>query len=84
MPGMAADVERATEVIVRAHDRDGKETRYKVFDRLARIFQHEIDHLQGVLMSDKASQVYRLYKNEDGEIEAVPIEEILPAAGSSI
>jgi peptide deformylase len=83
MPGMAADVDRATEVVVRAQDRHGKETRYKVFDWLARIFQHEIDHLQGVLMSDKASQLYHLHKNADGEIEAIPIEEFLPAPRAS-
>lgn len=77
MPGLAADVARATEVIVRAQDRHGKEVRYKVYDWLARIFQHELDHLQGVLMSDRANQMYRLYQNEQGEIEAVPIEATL-------
>jgi peptide deformylase len=78
MPGLAADVDRATEVIVRAQDRHGKEVRYKAYDWLARIFQHELDHLQGVLMSDKASQMYRLFQNEQGEIEAVPMEDTLP------
>ena len=77
MPGLAADVDRATEVIVRAQDRHGKEVRYKAYDWLARIFQHEMDHLQGVLMSDRASQMYRLYQNDEGEIEAVPITETL-------
>lgn len=77
MPGLAADVERATQLIVRAQDRHGKEVRYKVYDWLARIFQHEIDHLLGVLMTDRAEQVYKLVKNEEGEIEAVPLEETL-------
>jgi peptide deformylase len=82
MPGLAADVDRATQLIVRAQDRHGKEVRYKVYDWLARIFQHEIDHLHGVLMTDRAKQVYRLVKNAEGEIEAIPIEETLssPAA----
>jgi peptide deformylase len=77
IPGLAADVERATQLIVRAQDRHGKEVRYKVYDWLARIFQHEIDHLHGVLMTDRATQVYRLVKNANGEIEAVPIAETL-------
>ena len=77
MPGLAADVERATQLIVRAQDRAGSEVRYKVYDWLARIFQHEIDHLHGVLMTDRAEQVYRLVKNADGEIEAIPLEETL-------
>ena len=77
LPGLAADVDRATFVLVRAQDRQGKEVRYKAYDWLARIFQHEIDHLHGVLMTDKAQQVYRLRKNAEGELEAVPIEEAL-------
>ena len=76
MPGLAADVKRATYVLVRAQDRHGKEVRIKAYDWLARIFQHEIDHLHGVLMTDNAETVYRLVKTEDGEIEAVPIEVI--------
>lgn len=86
LPGLAADVERATYVLVRAQDRHGKEVRYKVYDWLARIFQHEIDHLLGVMMTDKAQQLYRLQKNEQGEIEAVPIEQALsprPSPASS-
>ena len=37
--------------------------------------KHEIDHLHGVLMTDKATQLYKLVKNSDGEIEAVPLEQ---------
>jgi peptide deformylase len=75
LPGMTADVERSTYVLVRAQDRNGKEYRVKAYDWLARIFQHEIDHLHGVLMTDKATQIYRLVENEEGEIESVPIGE---------
>jgi peptide deformylase len=74
IPGMAADVERATYVLIRAQDRNGNEFRLKAYDWLARIIQHEIDHLHGVLMTDKATQIYRLEENEEGMIEAVPIE----------
>jgi peptide deformylase len=80
IPGLAADVDRATQLIVRAQDRQGNEVRFKVYDWLARIFQHEIDHLHGVLMTDRAKQVYKLVKNAEGEIEATPTEETLPAA----
>lgn len=76
LPGLAADVERATYVLVRAQDRHGKEFRIKAYDWLARIFQHEIDHLYGVMMTDRAEQVYRLRKTEDGEYEAVPIGDL--------
>lgn len=77
LPGLAADVDRATYVLVRAYDRHGKEYRIKAYDWLARIFQHEIDHLHGVMMTEKAKQLYRLRQLEDGTYEAVPIEEVI-------
>lgn len=76
IPGLAADVERATHVVIKAQDRHGKEIRIKAYDWLARIFQHEIDHLLGVLMTDRAQKVYKLVKAEDGELDAIPIDEI--------
>jgi len=77
IPGLVADVERATYLLVRTQDRHGNEHRLKVYDWLARIFQHEIDHLHGVLMTDKATQLYKLVKSDEDEgYEAVPIEEI--------
>ncbi len=79
IPGIAADVERATYILVRAQDRNGSEIRIKAYDWLARIFQHEIDHLLGVLMTDKAEQIYRLRENEEGLFEAIPLEAELPA-----
>jgi peptide deformylase len=75
LPGLAADVERPTYVLVRAQDRHGKEFRLKAYGWLARILQHEIDHLQGVMMTDKAKQLYRLREKEDGTYEAIPIDE---------
>jgi peptide deformylase len=79
LPGLAADVDRATYVLIRAQDRYGREFRIKAYDWLARVFQHELDHLQGVLMTDRASQVYQIRENEDGEIELVPVEVLAQA-----
>ena len=77
LPGLAADVDRATYVLIKAQDRHGKSQRIKAYDWLARIFQHEIDHLGGVLMTDRAEQVYKVVELEDGEVELVPVEEAL-------
>ncbi len=74
MPGLAADVNRATYVLIKAQDRHGKEVRIKAYDWLARIFQHEIDHLQGILMTDRAEVIYRVVENEEGEVELIPLE----------
>ena len=76
IPGLAADVDRATYVLVKAQNRNGKEVRIKAYDWLARIFLHEIDHLHGVLMTDKATQVYKVVKNSEGELESVPLEQV--------
>ena len=77
LPGLAADVDRATYVLVKAQDRNGKSQRIKAHDWLARIFQHEIDHLNGVLMIDRAEQVYKVVENEDGDVELVPVELVI-------
>ncbi|MCL4835619.1 MAG: peptide deformylase [Caldilineaceae bacterium] len=74
LPGLAADVVRATYVLVQYQDRHGKEVRLKTYNWLARIFQHEIDHLHGVLMTDRAETLYRVVENEEGEVELIPIE----------
>ncbi len=52
VPNRGGEVERATKIIVNAQDRFGEEYVYEVEDFLARIFQHEIDHLNGQLFVD--------------------------------
>ena len=82
LPGLAAEVDRATYVLVKAQDRHGKTLRIKAYDWLARIFQHEIDHLGGVLMIDVAEQVYKVVEVEEGEPELLlPISELFGQGG---
>lgn len=57
IPGEYAFVKRCSNVIVTAHDRDGKEITINASDKLARILQHEIDHLNGALFIDKLSML---------------------------
>jgi peptide deformylase len=52
IPGYVGDVERHIWVVVRGQDAFGKPQRIRATDYLARIFQHEIDHLEGVLFID--------------------------------
>ncbi len=75
LPGLLADVERAETVTVKGLDRNGKAIRVKARDWLARILQHEIDHLQGILMLDRATQVYKADKQEDGTVLLTPLAE---------
>lgn len=53
IPGYLGEVERAYSVRVRAQDRHGKPLKLRLKGWTARIFQHEIDHLKGVLFIDK-------------------------------
>ena len=59
IPGYSGWVERHQAVTVRGQDRHGKAIRIKAYDWLARVFQHEIDHLEGILYIDRASEVWK-------------------------
>jgi peptide deformylase len=54
-PNWQGPVARAEALTVKARGRDGKEFRVKAEGWLARIFQHELDHLDGVLFLDRVS-----------------------------
>ncbi len=58
IPHYFGDVERAYAVTVKAKNRHGKNMKVKAQGWLARIIQHEIDHLNGVLFIDKALKIY--------------------------
>lgn len=53
IPGVAARVIRANHVRVNTQDRNGNWKKIKAYGLLARILQHEIDHLNGILMIDR-------------------------------
>lgn len=59
IPGYFGRVDRFVGVTVKGQDRHGAEIRIKARDWLARVFQHEIDHLDGVLFIDKATEVWK-------------------------
>lgn len=61
-PGVYGEVPRAVEVEVKGKDRDGNDMVIAGQNLLARVLQHEIDHLDGVLFLDK---VIRLLDPED-------------------
>ncbi|HHT74349.1 MAG TPA: peptide deformylase [Firmicutes bacterium] len=68
IPGLRAYVKRSTSVIVKALDEKGRPIRVTGDGLLARALQHEIDHLNGVLMTDRM-------------IDVVPQEEVQQEAG---
>ncbi len=59
IPGVFGEVVRARSIIVKGQDRYGKPVTIRAHGWLARIFQHEIDHLNGILFIDKAVRTWR-------------------------
>jgi peptide deformylase len=60
VPGLVGDVERSLEVTIRGKSRRGQPVKIKAKGWLARIFQHEVDHLDGILFIDKAIKVWEM------------------------
>lgn len=58
VPGIYGRVERPERITISGYDKNGKPLKIKAWGLLARIFQHEIDHLNGVLFKDKAQELY--------------------------
>jgi peptide deformylase len=59
VPDLSADVERAERVVLRAIDLEGKEIVEEARGLRAVCFQHELDHLDGVLFIDRVSRLKR-------------------------
>jgi len=59
LPGVGVSVRRAAQVTVEAWDEDGKPFMLHTEGLLARAFQHELDHLNGVLIIDHATVLQR-------------------------
>jgi len=59
IPGINVEVERPTAITVTGQDVSGEPLRIKAQDMLARVLQHEVDHLDGVLILDRTDRQSR-------------------------
>jgi peptide deformylase len=57
LPGVFGLVKRSVKVTVRAQNRNGEEIKFKAMNLFARVIQHEVDHLNGILFIDKAQKI---------------------------
>jgi peptide deformylase len=71
IPGLVGEVERSKEIVVKGYNRYGKPVKIKASGWLARIFQHEVDHLDGILFVDRAENVW---KAEEPTEQAMPAD----------
>jgi peptide deformylase len=72
VPGYSGRVRRATDVLLKARNLQGKEVRHRGRDLLAQAFQHELDHLDGLLYVDrvrKKEDLWEVGKKPEGDSE---------------
>lgn len=65
VPNLVGEVDRYEAIVVKGLNRYGKPTKLKLDGWLARIFQHEIDHLEGVVFTDKATRIWQPREDEE-------------------
>ncbi len=59
IPGFVSEVKRKQKVTIEAYNREGRLMEIEAQDLLARVFQHEIDHMDGILFIDRLSRLKR-------------------------
>ena len=69
VPTIVGEVERSTQITIKGQNRRGQPIKVKAKGWLARIFQHELDHLNGIMFLDKAERVWQQVEEEE-ELEA--------------
>ena len=67
IPNLVGEVERYDTIQIKGLNRRGQPMRVKAQGWLARIFQHEIDHLNGVVFTDLATRVWLPETEEEKE-----------------
>ncbi|NSW51507.1 MAG: peptide deformylase [Anaerolineae bacterium] len=73
IPNIIGEVERHAAIQVKGLNRQGQPIKIKAEGWLARIFQHEIDHLNGILFTDRATSLSMVEHENTEEIEAQQI-----------
>jgi peptide deformylase len=83
IPGYVGEVTRHAAVTIQGKDLKGRKTRIKAQGFLARVFQHEIDHLSGELFIDKLTAPEHIWRVDEGEEEQAEAQkstaELVPA-----
>jgi peptide deformylase len=81
IPGYIGEVARREQITVEGLDEKGRSVRLKVEGYLARVFQHEIDHLDGILYTDRLTDPATYQPVPNGEEEAAELEAARAGSG---
>ena len=73
LPGINADILRSQSATITAQDLDGNEFVLSSDELLARVWQHEFDHIQGILITDRMSKIDRIANRK-------PLKELVNAS----
>jgi peptide deformylase len=87
IPGMAGDVRRKLKLKVRYMDEKGKTVERTLEGDDARAFQHELDHLDGILFLQRLDSLDHLFvyvKDKDGKQTLVPYTQVVGQAAAPI
>jgi peptide deformylase len=87
IPGLRLGIVRPDQVHLRGYDLDGEEITIEADEFLGRVFQHEVDHLDGVLMierleEDMRKQALRVLRDRALGMDTTAMEAKLVTAGS--
>jgi peptide deformylase len=89
IPGLRLGILRPGRVHLRGYDLDGEAISIEADDFLGRVFQHEVDHLDGVLMierldDDMRKQALRVLRDRALGLDTTAMEATLVSAGSEL
>jgi peptide deformylase len=87
IPGLRLGIVRPNRVHLRGYDLDGQERSIEADEFLGRVFQHEVDHLDGILMlerldDDLRGQALRVLRDRSLGLDTTAMEAKLVSAGS--
>ena len=87
IPGLRIGIIRPETVLLKGHDLDGNELSIEADDFMGRMFQHEVDHLNGVLMverldDDMRKQALRILRDRAMGLDTSAMEAKLVSAGN--
>ena len=74
IPGLLGDVPRASRIVVRGRNRHNRGVKIEAEGLLARVLQHEIDHLDGILFPQRVRDKKSLRSPDETAEAAVPVK----------
>ena len=83
IPGYIGEVARREQITIQGLNEKGRPVRLKVEGYLARVFQHEIDHLDGILFTDRLTDPDTFQPVEPGEEEVAELQAARTGAAMS-